>query len=72
MRSNLWMIDVLADLQEAAQQRGLTAFADQLRIARRVAHAEMSSHPDATPPPDGPDSAVQDVSGDDPGQDETA
>lgn len=46
MKSNLWMIDVLKDLHSAAHQRGLVAFAEQLQIAKTVAHIEMSGQPD--------------------------
>ncbi|KAA2314653.1 hypothetical protein DL237_07035 [Pseudooceanicola sediminis] len=70
MKSNLWMIDVLKDLQMAAQDRGLVAFAEQLQRARRVAHVEMSGQPDSTAasghPPVARPTTVQDNTDDEP------
>ncbi|QPM90645.1 hypothetical protein [Pseudooceanicola algae] len=36
-----WMVDVLADLQEAAKDRGMTRVVDQLAIATRVTQEEI-------------------------------
>ncbi|RII39392.1 hypothetical protein DL237_07040 [Pseudooceanicola sediminis] len=42
LASDQWMVDVLADLQEAARDRGMMAVVDQLAIATRVTKQEIA------------------------------